>query len=327
MDAVSADDLQALLVSDVRQDGTQVKVIELRASHGGALPAFTAGAHVDVALPLPDGHCRQYSLCNDPAELHRYVIAVAMSEHSRGGSRYLHEQVKPGMALSVGRPRNHFALAPDKGPALLLAGGIGITPLLAMARQLEREGRAWQLHYGVRSQAYAALLPELNYLGAVARHGRWHLHSDQAGTRMDLAALIGQACADTHFYCCGPAAMLEHYRLEALRLGIDGERLHLEHFAAVTAAATDGGFTVVLARSGTEIAVAEGQSILDALEDRGVDVSWGCREGVCGDCETRVLEGIPDHRDAVLSEQEKQRNASMMICCSGCKGARLVLDL
>lgn len=302
-----------------------VRLLDLRRADGGLLPTFDAGSHIDVAVG--EAGVRQYSLFNAPDQTDRYCIAVALKEQGQGGSRFLHERVRTGEALRVSAPRNHFALVSDPAPSVLIAGGIGITPVWAMAQTLESQGRPWELHYGARSREEAALLPQIEVLASQARHGQVHLYFSRVagGARMNLRSLVEQAPAGAHLYCCGSASMLKEYKASAQSR--PATHVHLEHFQSTQEAATDGGYTVVLARSGQQVRVSPGQTILDALESAGVRAAYTCREGICGDCEVAVLEGTPDHRDDVLTEAERAGNGSMMICCSGCRGARLVLDL
>ncbi|RZZ86267.1 PDR/VanB family oxidoreductase [Pseudoxanthomonas winnipegensis] len=302
-----------------------VRVFDLRHVDGAPLPDFEAGSHIDLAVG--EAGVRQYSLFNAPGQTDRYCIAVALDAQSRGGSHFLHERVRPGDVLAASAPRNHFALAPDPAPSVLIAGGIGITPLWAMAQALEAQGRPWELHYGARDREDAALLAQIEPFAARARHGRVRLYFSRAagGGRMALGSVIRQAPTQAHLYCCGGKAMLEEYK--ALTRSRPASHVHLEHFQPTQAAATAGGYAVMLARSGRQVDVGAGQTILDALEGAGIRVAYTCREGICGDCEVRVLEGVPEHRDDVLTEAERATNASMMICCSGCRGTRLVLDL
>ncbi|WP_210538903.1 PDR/VanB family oxidoreductase [Pseudoxanthomonas spadix] len=302
-----------------------VRLLDLRRADGGLLPTFDAGSHIDVAVG--EAGVRQYSLFNAPDQADRYCIAVALKEQGRGGSRFLHERVRTGDALRVSAPRNHFALVSDPAPSILIAGGIGITPLWAMAQALEAQGRPWELHYGARSREEAALLVQIEAFAASARHGRVCLYFSRVagGCRMDLHSVIRRAPPQAHLYCCGGTPMLEDYKVRVQ--GRPVSHVHSERFQSTQEAASAGGYVVVLARSGRQVEVSPGQTVLDALEGAGVQVDYTCREGICGDCEVAVLEGTPDHRDDVLTEDERAANATMMICCSGCKGARLVLDL
>lgn len=320
---------QDVYVHAVHEEAERVKRIELRCIPDAQdairpLPAFTAGAHID--LHLPNGIVRSYSLLNDQAERDRYVIGVYRDPAGRGGSAWLFDRLKTGDRLTVGAPRNNFRLNEAAAHSVLIAGGIGITPLLSMARRLSTLGRPWTLHYASRTRDSAGFLGDLAAL-QTGGSGRVHLHFDQeaGGCLLDLQALVNAVPSDAHLYCCGPAGMLRAF--ESAVAGCPAGQVHVEHFAPVVPAAQDGGFTIVLARSRREIAVPGGKSILDALLDEGVEVQCSCLEGTCGSCETGVLEGEPDHRDVVLSAEEKAANDRMMICCSGSRSARLVLDI
>ena len=208
---------------------------------------------------------------------------------------------------------------------MLIAGGIGITPIFSMAGRLAALGRSWALYYCARTRAAAAFLKPIAALAS--DRGKVHLHFDdeQGGRLPDLAWIVGAADAGTHFHCCGPLPMLAAF--EAATAALPADRVHVEYFTAKDAPAKSGGFTVVLAKSGMELVVPEGKTILDTVLDAGIAASYSCMEGVCGTCETRVLKGIPEHRDLVLTRAEQAANRTMMICCSGCKGDRLVLEL
>ncbi len=298
--------------------------IDLRPLEGSVLPPFTAGAHVD--LHLPAGAVRSYSLLNAQSERHRYVIAVQRDRASRGGSLWVHDKLGAGDVIKISPPRNNFALAEDAPHTILIAGGIGITPILGMVRQLDALGRPWQLHYCTRTRAGTAFIDELQTLAANGRGVvRFNFDEEPGGAMLDLAAIVAAAPADAHLYCCGPLPMLEAF--EAATAGLEPERVHVEYFTAKAPPATAGGFIVVLAKKGIEVKVDPGVSIINALFRAGIDHPSSCLEGVCGACETPVLEGIPDHRDLVLTESEHRANRSMMICCSGCKSDRLVLDI
>ncbi|MCY1416594.1 Phenoxybenzoate dioxygenase subunit beta [compost metagenome] len=207
---------------------------------------------------------------------------------------------------------------------MLIAGGIGITPLWSMAQHLSGKGTAWELHYFARSHRNAALLERMQ--GDIER-GDIHLllARDVETTVSDIRALFGADAGERHYYCCGPSGMIEAYK--ALSQGIDGHRIHFESFVPLQEAATAGGYEVVLAKTGKTLSMEAGKSILDALGEAGVEVMNSCREGICGACEVRVIEGTPDHRDSILSDAEKQANRTMFVCCSGSRSPRLVLDL
>ncbi|TWB88382.1 vanillate O-demethylase ferredoxin subunit [Bradyrhizobium macuxiense] len=311
---------QEVLVKRIGYEAEQVHSYELIARTGSELAPFTAGSHVD--LYLSNGMIRSYSLVNDQCERHRYVIAVNKDAESRGGSSFVHDTVGVGDVMTISVPRNNFALCEEAGHSVLIAGGIGITPLLSMVRRLEALGRRWELFYAARTRAAAAFLDELG-----TYRSRVHLDFDdeRAGRVFDLATIVGNAPAHTHLYCCGPVPMLAAF--EAATAGRPADHVHVEYFKAREAPATEGGFDVRLARSNRTIAVEAGKTILDALLDAGIAANYACTEGVCGTCETRVLDGIPDHRDQFLSEEEQAANKSVMICCSGAKSRTLVLDL
>lgn len=287
------------------------------------LPAFEAGAHVD--LHLPGNVQRSYSLLNAPGERQRYCIAVNKDAASRGGSRWIHEALRPGAVLTVSAPRNNFALVETAPYSVFIAGGIGVTPILSMIRRLKALGRPWTLHYAARTRAHAAFAETLRELAESGGELTFCFDQEPGGRMLDLAAVVRALPDGAHVYCCGPAGMLGAF--ETATAGLPPERVHVEYFAAKEAAATAGGFRVTLHRSGKSIDVRPGQTILDSLIAAGVEPPWSCREGVCGTCETRVLEGIPDHRDLVLSAAEHAANDRMMVCCSGARSATLVLDL
>lgn len=311
-----------VIVQAVRLEADRIHSYELRASDGAPLPAFTAGAHVDVHLP--NGLVRSYSLANPPGETQRYVIAVNKETAGRGGSAALHERVHVGERLRIGAPRNHFALDESAPHSVLVAGGIGVTPIRSMVARLRALVRPWTLLYAGRQRTAMAFAHEFAALREQGADVRLHVDAE-AGGPPDLGALIGAAPAGAHVYCCGPRAMLDAFA--GATAGMAPERVHVEHFAAVDAPALDGGFTVELARSGRRLRVAQGATILDTLLDAGVQVPFSCMEGICASCETRVLAGIPDHRDAILSKAEREANDRMMVCCSGAQSASLVLDL
>jgi ferredoxin-NADP reductase len=302
-------------IKSITHEAQGIHSIELRPMPGHELAPFDAGAHID--LHLPNGLIRSYSLVNSPQERLRYVIAVHRDPQSRGGSRYVHDELRVGHTIAIGAPRNNFRLEENAPHSVLIAGGIGITPLWCMIQRLEALGRSWELHYGARSRACAAFLDLLP-----KQDPRVH---PSFGTPLGLGAIVDGAAPGAHLYCCGPLAMLAAF--EAASASRPTGEVHLEYFATRQRPAVDGAFTVVLAKSGRTFDVPRGKTILDAVLDAGIDAAYSCMEGVCGTCETPVLEGTPDHRDLVLSKQEKESNRTMMICCSGSRGPRLVLDL
>jgi tetrachlorobenzoquinone reductase len=302
----------------IRYGAAGINLYEFVALDGTPLPPFTAGSHVD--LHLPDGMVRQYSLCNPQRETHRYVLGIKRDMKSRGGSRFMHDDLRVGTVLQLGGPRNNFALHEDASASVFIAGGIGITPIACMVERLRELRRPWQLHYAVRRREEAAFLRELGGDGL-----RLHVDEEHGGSPLDVTAIVAASPADAHLYCCGPGPMLDAF--EAAAKGRPSSLVHLERFTPQQEAAVDGGFTVKLARSGRSVYVPPGRSILDTLRAAGVAVQASCEQGICGTCETRVLGGTPDHRDSLLSDDERQANDVMMICCSGSKQDLLVLDL
>ena len=291
---------------------------------GTEFPPFAAGSHID--LHLPNGMERSYSLCNPSEERGRYVVGVLKDRASRGGSRCVHEQLRVGMKLPITAPRNNFALHEDAGHSVLVAGGIGITPILCMARRLQALGRSFEVLYFARSRSGAAFVAELQALGMPLT-----LHfDDEQGGPPDLKAHLAKRApqAGLHHYACGPAVMLDFFEKFCAELG--HANAHIERFTAVEVAASSDArstYVVELARSGRSITVTPEKSLLDTLLAAGLDVDHSCCEGVCGSCETRVLAGEPDHRDSILSAKERASNKIMMLCVSGCKSATLTLDL
>lgn len=287
------------------------------------LPAFAAGAHIDVHVA--PGLVRQYSLSNDPAERHRYRIAVLREPASRGGSAGMHDSVRTGDILRVSAPRNHFPLA-DAPHSLLLAGGIGVTPILAMARALHAQDRDFEMHYCGRSASRMAFLGEL---ASAAFASRVVLHADDVPQqKFDAQRVLSPPAGDTHLYVCGPNGFMDHVLETARRLGWPETRLHREYFAGVaTALATDGSFEVRVASTGLRCQVPAGQTVTEALAAHGVEVPTSCEAGVCGTCLTRVLEGTPDHRDSFLTDAEHAANDQFTPCCSRALSPLLVLDL
>lgn len=299
-----------------------IRAVELVSADGSALPPFTAGAHID--LKLPGDLSRSYSLTNGPETQDRYCIAVNRDAASRGGSAYVVEQMQVGDVLSVTSPHNTFPLVEDAELSAFFAGGIGITPMLAMVRRLEALGRPWKLFYAVRNRQSAAFLDELAALEAISP-GRVHLHfDDEAGKVMPLLKLAMTIPKAAHVYCCGPGRMIETFQASAGWRA--EEHVHIEHFVGATARPSTA-FDVELKRRGQTFHVPVGESILDVLLNNGIHVSHSCKEGVCGSCETRVLDGVPEHFDNVLSRRERDSNEVMMLCCSGCRSGKLVLDL
>ncbi len=314
------------LVKQMRLEADGVVSVELRSANGGELPSFNAGAHID--LHLANGLVRNYSLLNAPGERHRYVIGVLCDRTSRGGSRYVHEKLRVGATLPISAPRNNFPLHEEAEHSVLIAGGIGVTPILSMGQRLRELGRSFELVYFARSRASAAFLEELGRLDApMTTH-----FDDEAGGPPDLRGVLeaNRPRAGQHLYACGPAPLLDAFQRHAAEFGHASESTHIERFSAVEhkpAGDARGTYVVHLSKSAKTLQVTSGKSLLDQLLESGVPVDNSCGVGVCGTCQTSVLEGVPDHCDSFLTPKEQASNKVMMVCVSGCKSERLVLDL
>jgi vanillate monooxygenase ferredoxin subunit len=318
----STDRLRVAVVGK-REEAQDVCSFELAGIGSQPLPSFSAGAHIDVHLG--NGLCRQYSLCNSPGETHRYVIGVLREPASRGGSKCMHEGVREGDTLEISRPRNQFPLAERAPRSVLLAGGIGITPILAMAEQLARGGADFALHYCGRSRARMAFLGRIAASPFAARV-RIHV-DDEPATQLDLKGVLERAGEGAHVYVCGPTGFIQAVTHQALVVGIPQQRIHLEHFKATADAAVVGAFSLVLARSARTIEVPADKSALQSLLDNGVEIEASCEQGICGTCITTVLEGQPDHHDSYLTDSQRAANDVFLPCCSRARGGRLVIDL
>ncbi|TWC68171.1 PDR/VanB family oxidoreductase [Herbaspirillum sp. SJZ099] len=309
-----------------REEAEGIVSLELAAADGKPLPPFTAGSHIDVHLP--GGLVRQYSLCNPPHESHRYQIGVLRDPNSRGGSAAVHEAVRLGDVISISEPRNHFPLAQARR-TLLLAGGIGVTPILCMAERLAAANAEFEMHYCTRSPgrtAFRERIAQSAFAGRVVYH-----HDDgEPAQKLDLATLIAVPDADTHIYVCGPSGFIGHVVDTAKAIGWPAANVHLEYFGAAPAAgdgAGDTAFDVKLASSGQVFTIPVGRTVIQVLAEHGVELPVSCEQGVCGTCLTRVLEGQPDHRDLYLTDEERAANDQFTPCCSRAKSALLVLDV
>jgi tetrachlorobenzoquinone reductase len=307
----------------VAREADDISVLEFRRLEGAALPPFSAGSHID--LHLGNGLVRSYSLINCPSETHRYMIGVKKEPSSRGGSHFIHEQLKVGDPVDIDGPRNNFRLFENAPRSVLIAGGIGITPFASMVRRLEELRRPWELHYAARSRSAAGFVQQFVSHGSNVNFYFSDEENDEQRRRINLNKVIAEVSGDDHVYCCGPANMLAAF--EAAAAALRSEQTHMEFFSNTEGVDRAGGFNVRLARSGQTIEVCSGETILDALLKRGIDAPYSCLEGVCSSCETRVISGIPDHRDLILSREEREANDRMLICCSRSKSAMLVLDL
>jgi tetrachlorobenzoquinone reductase len=302
--------------------------VEFVASDDIELPAFEAGAHVD--LLLPNGIRRSYSLYNRPTDRHRYVVGVKKASPSRGASSYIHDGLRVGQRIEISRPRNNFPLVRSAARSIFIAGGIGITPIWSMIQTLEGEGAEWKLYYAARTSRDAAFLSELQAL-SLAHPGRIDIRFDhEPGVAMlDIETIVKEnARPGVHFYACGPSLMLDAF--EAATTSVPRPNRHLERFSADAKAASESALTeyeAVLAKSGMTLRITPEKSLLDTLLDAGVNVDFSCMEGICGSCRVAVREGLPDHRDHVLTDEERARNDTVLACCCSSRTQRLVLDL
>lgn len=317
--------LYTVRIAECTDEAVDIRSFLLESADGEALPTYAPGAHIDVHLP--GGPVRPYSLCNGAEDAGRYRIAVLKAPASRGGSVAMH-LLAAGQVLTIGEPRNHFPLLPGARHSVLLAGGIGITPILAMAEGLWAADASFSLHYCTRSAertAFAGRIRRSPFAGQVAFH-----HDDGIGApQLDAREAIGPPAEGSHLYVCGPTGFMDMVLATARDLGWPEAALHREYFAAAPTmpAGETGAFEVQLATSGRVIRVAADQSVVAALAAADVKVPVSCEQGVCGACVTTVLEGTPDHRDLYLTDDEHARGDRFTPCCSRSLSPRLVLDL
>ena len=315
-----------LKVEKIVEATPAIKVFDLVAADGATRPPFTAGAHVDVAVTLPEGSRdkRSYSLVNSPAEAGRYRLGILRDANSTGGSAFMHEGIREGDELAVSEPKNHFPLSESGGPSLLIAGGIGITPILSMARVLALQEREFELHYVTRSPADMAFRADIEaLLGA-----RAHLAFDggDPAQGIDLEGLLEKRPEGCQLHVCGPAGLIGAVREKAHEWGWPEAAVHYELFKAGQSKPEDVAIEVTLAKSGISYTVPAGESILEVLLEAKVEADFDCKMGICGLCATKVLKGEPDHRDHTLSADE-QAEGQMCICISRAKTPELTLAL
>ena len=292
---------------------------------GSALPPFSAGSHIDVHVD--EQTMRQYSLCNDVAENQRYHIAVLRDPAGRGGSRAVHDAVREGDLLRVSAPKNHFPMVHDARESLLLAGGIGITPLLCMAQRLAVAGSAFAMHYCTRSEERTAFVERILH-SAFSDQVTFHFDHSGESQKLDIQAQLSQPRAGAHIYVCGPTRFMDAVLGTARANGWAEHQLRYEFFGAqVMKSEDDEAFEVKLASSGKVITIPKDQTIVQALAGTGIEIPMSCEQGVCDICLTRVLEGEPDHKDSFLTPEEQAKNDQFTPCCSRAKSKRLVLDL
>jgi vanillate O-demethylase ferredoxin subunit len=299
--------------------------VELVDPSGLALPAFSAGSHIDVQLP--NGLTRQYSLCNAPSETHRYLLGILRDPASRGGSQAMHELVHEGDELRISPPKNYFTLANGAARSLLIAGGIGVTPLLCMAERLSDIGHRFEMHYCTRSRERTAFYERIKQ-AVFGDQVNFHFDDGDAGQKLDLDSLLTTPQPGTHLYVCGPNGFMEAVLNGARAHGWSETNIHSEFFAAaIPPSADDASFLVKLASSSRIIVVPKDKTVTMALSEAGIDIPTSCEQGMCGTCLTRVLEGEPDHKDMYLTAKEHAQNDQFLPCCSRSKSAMLVLDL
>lgn len=316
---------ETLIVRSLADEANGIRSYELAREDGGVLPAYEAGAH--VAVHLRNGITRQYSLYDAPGTRDSYRIAVLKDPASRGGSQFMHDEVAPGDRLQVSGPYNHFPMAAEATSSLLIAGGIGITPILSMAYRLHRDGKPFELHYCTRNERDAAFVELLR--NDVAFRDHVHLWFDGGDPRngLDVKALLADVVSGCHVYCCGPGGLMN--AVERAAQHWPAGAVHFERFsaAAAPASADNAPFRVFLHRSGVELDVPADKSILQVLKHAGFSVDTVCEQGICGACLTDVVDGVPEHRDHILTDDEKCANDVIAVCCSRSKSPRLVLDL
>jgi len=316
----------SVIISRKQVEAQNISMFELVASNGDQLPPFSAGAHIEIYMP--NGITRQYSLCNHPRERHRYLIAVLRDSSSRGGSSFMHDSVSEGDVNPISSPRNHFALADDARRSILIAGGIGITPILSMAEQLHDAGADFELHYAGRSLHRTAFVERIR-AGSIGDRARFYFDDGAADQRFNAQSSVGKPADATHIYVCGPFGFIESVLGAARAAGWEDTNLHREYFGAVVPvkSSTSDTFEMEISSTGQILLVPPGKSALEVLSEHGVNISSSCEQGVCGTCLTRVISGEPDHRDVFLSEAERLSNSHFTPCCSRAKSGRLVLGL
>jgi vanillate O-demethylase ferredoxin subunit len=316
-----------LMVSAIGVNGDENLDITLMDPAGGELPPFEPGAHIDIRTPA--GALRQYSLCGSPEDRRRYSICVRRDEGSRGGSRSLHDDLRVRARVEVSAPRNLFSL-PEAGRYILLSAGIGITPIISMARRLGERGADFELHHFEKSRSRIAFLDELTG-GRLGAAGDLYLSEDGRSFRNAVPASLSRPDPDAIVLACGPNGFLDLLAERLVEAGWSPEQFHCERFRPEAAASASSGegssFEVRIASSGQSFDVGPDDTIAAVLQRNGVAVDLSCEQGMCGACLTKVLEGEPDHRDIVLSDAEKAAGDQMTICCSRSRSPILVLAL
>ncbi|MFK7734003.1 MAG: 2Fe-2S iron-sulfur cluster-binding protein [Pseudomonadales bacterium] len=314
-----------LLVKRRTDETGDIVSLELVSSSGEDLPAFTAGSHIDVYVP--GGPVRQYSLCNDPGERNRYVLGILRDPSSRGGSLGIHTHVQQGDLLQVSEPRNHFSLDESAQHSVLLAGGIGVTPILSMARRLSALGHSFEMHYCTRSRANTAFAAQIAE-SPFAEKVQHHFDDGPREQLLNIPDVFAAPKEGVHVYVCGPGGFMDAVLDTAKEAGWQESQLHSEFFSADAGVLEgDGSFQLVLAKSGKTVVVGAAETAVDALAAAGIEVPVSCEQGVCGTCLTKVLEGEPEHRDMYLTPDEQAANTQFLPCCSRSKTPTLIVEL
>lgn len=322
-------DLLSTTVVNKYAETPDVAVFELRGAQGLILPEFAPGSHIEVHLA--NKLVRAYSLCTASNNVGKYIIAVHKSPTSRGGSRVMHEDVSIGDVLKISTPRNFFPLVSDCGHSVLVAAGIGITPILSMAEHLTLSKASFELHYVTRSRGKAAFLNQIENSN-LADFSRLYFSEEglegSISTEMiNPGSLIPPPHQNDNLYVCGPAAFMDAVMVSARNIGWMKEQLHQEHFQATISACNTASFEVKLAKTGKIVTVRPNESVVQALATIGVEIPTSCEQGVCGTCLTKVLDGEPEHLDLFLTPEEQAQNNQFLPCCSRSKTASLTLDL
>ncbi len=314
----------SLKVNRIVQEAEDIRSFELVDPDGRLLPMFTAGAHLDVELP--NGVARQYSISSDPRDVDRYVVAVLREPESRGGSVYMHDNVGEGDTLTVHAPRNNFPLSDKATHHILLAGGIGVTPMMAMARDLSARGESFEMHYCTRAPAKTAFMGEIA-ASDFADRIRYHHDNGDPADGLDIEGLLRDVRAGAHVYYCGPAGFMRACENATSHWPVG--TVHFEFFSvdeSVDRGASEA-FQIKIHSTGQVFDVPADRTIVEVLRANGLDVDTMCEEGICGTCATVLIDGAPDHRDFVLDDEEKERGEFIMVCCSRAKSPMLTLDL
>jgi vanillate O-demethylase ferredoxin subunit len=322
-----ANDWFELKIAEKHEEAENIFIFELVDRTGRKLPPFAAGSHVEMRI---GDNIRHYSLAGSPSDDSRYVIAVQREQSGRGASRTLCDEFQVGQLVPVSSPKNHFKLKETTMPSLLIAGGIGITPIVSMALQLWSEGKPFELHYAARSRQRMAFR---SYLQDTPFASRVHFHfSEESETgRLDLAATIGSVPRESHVYVCGPSALIDATTTLAKQLGKPAETVHFERFSGIRTVANGrcdaSSFLLQIRSTGKRIPVSAGETAAQALLAAGIALPVSCEQGICGTCVTRILEGVPEHNDGYLTDEERRANMLFVPCCSRAQSDVLVLDL